>query len=489
MYKMCRASHSGRLGLSLLILAAASCASPSLWVLQPDGRMNYPSIVESSGVAVSQRFENVLWTHNDSNSGPMLFAVEEDGTLIRSYEVPGAINRDWEDISLDSDGILYIFDNSSRNDPQGRNVVYIFPEPDPRSEERIRSPRRIFLQYPEGEGPFDCEAMFVWRGSIYLVTKPWDGSLPRIYMGSDLRNGGRMKYVGQIRVNAMVTGGDISADGKRIVLASYRALMVFEGEGPPERLLLTDPLLCELNARQVEAAAWSGASIVLTNEQREIYELKERQWRSHRAPFLRRPEETVPFMERAPSVETTLKDWQRGNWLRLPIQGRREKIGRIVWSPKGLHIGLDLPPDVSLRTFDLNLADDFSEWFLPGILYLMINPDGNRPIAYGQNDRCLVFTRGSEGNPSARALFLRPATLIQGSEETPEWVDVQERESRLLITIAPTAPGLGTLTGDREIGFNVLMIRGDGQLTSWAPLTRLYSWDQPNVWGLLQLED
>ncbi|HSR68973.1 MAG TPA: hypothetical protein VLU25_13630 [Acidobacteriota bacterium] len=451
--------------------------------------MNYSPIVESSGVVVSRRHKDVLWTHNDGSNRPSLFAVNPRGRLIREYQIPGAINQDWEDIALDEEGFLYILDNTSRTDPDKRSDVYIVAEPDPLIDLGVSNPRRIRLAFPPEQGPYDIEAMLVHDKRLFLITKPWDGSLPRIYRASDLSRDGVLEYVGDVPVHTMVTAADISEDGRRIVLASYRALLIFEGEGGVEALLQSTPLICQLNARQVEAVAWEGERIYLTNEQREIYRIKASKWRNHTAPFLRRPEKDVPFALRRPSVHVSLEQWGKGEWLTVRLEGREAKLGRLLWTQEGLHIGLELPQDVNLRAVDLTLAQDFNEWFLPGIVYLLINPDGERPLSYGADDRCIVFSRNAEGVATAKSLYLRPATLIAASEDAPRWVSVQESGNRLLITLKPDAPGFGNLQEDRAIGFNLLMIRGDGQLVSWAPLTRPYSWDQPNVWGLLELVD
>lgn len=473
----------------MLTLLAGSCAVRSEWTLQPHGRMNYSPIVESSGVVVSHRFRNVLWTHNDGSNRSSLFAVDPRGRLIREYEVPGAINEDWEDIALDEDDLLYILDNTSRTDPDKRSTIYIVPEPDPHSDLGIRNPRRIYYAFPSDDGPYDVEAILVRDKRLYMITKPWDGSLPRIYRADDLEEDGVLTYVGEVPVYTMVTGADISRDGKRIALSSYRALLIFEGEEGVESLLQSQPLICQLNARQVEAVAWQDERLYLTNEQREIYRISASKWRDHTAPFLRRPERDVPYAANRPSVHIPLEKWGRGEWLTVRVDGRDSKLGRVLWTPEGLHLGLELPEDVNLRTVDLTLAEDFNEWFLPGILYLLINPDGERPLAYGKNDRCIVFSRDAQGHAVAKSLYLRPATLITASEPSPPWISLQESGNRLLITLKPDAPGFGALREEREIGFNLLMIRGNGQLISWAPLTRPYSWDQPNVWGLLELVD
>src|SRR5437899_10812738 len=59
-----------------------------------------PRFVESSGVAVSRTYPDVLWTHNDSGDGPYLYATDLRGTDRGALLVPGAQALDWEDMSL-----------------------------------------------------------------------------------------------------------------------------------------------------------------------------------------------------------------------------------------------------------------------------------------------------------------------------------------------------------------------------------------------------
>ena len=49
-----------------------------------------PRVVESSGVAVSRTYPDVLWTHNDSGDGPYLYATDLRGTDRGALLVPGA---------------------------------------------------------------------------------------------------------------------------------------------------------------------------------------------------------------------------------------------------------------------------------------------------------------------------------------------------------------------------------------------------------------
>ena len=145
-----------------------------------------------------------------------------------------------------------------------------------------------------------------------------------------------------------------------------------------------------------EAVSWDGDRIVLTNEQSEIFRISRSRWLRQQAPFLRRPEESIPFVNERFSVHLSLDEWPRGRWLRSRFPEEARLLGRVNWSSEGLHIGLELPSDVELSTVDPRLAEDTDQWFLPGIVYLMVNPDGHRPLTYGENDRCVVFTPFSQ---------------------------------------------------------------------------------------------
>jgi hypothetical protein len=62
-----------------------------------------PGIAEASGLTASRRVLGRLWTHNDS-SGPVLFALNDNGALTGRVRVTGAKTEDWEAIAAGSPG-------------------------------------------------------------------------------------------------------------------------------------------------------------------------------------------------------------------------------------------------------------------------------------------------------------------------------------------------------------------------------------------------
>src|SRR5690606_30914866 len=87
------------------------------------GRFAYAPIRESSGLAVSQCHEGVLWTHNDSGDLPLIYAAAPDGRHLGIWRVAEARHTDWEDIALtrsaDGSCVIYIGEigNNDRKRP------------------------------------------------------------------------------------------------------------------------------------------------------------------------------------------------------------------------------------------------------------------------------------------------------------------------------------------------------------------------------------
>lgn len=480
------------LAMLLALPASFACATRTLWNIVPSGRLMHPDIQESSGIIASRQFQGVLWTHNDSGHSPQIFAVKRSGQFIRKYLLNGAENIDWEDIALDESDNLYILENSSRIDPQKRTLIYVVPEPDPfqDTEPTVNPSAVLSILFPDGAA-YDCETLFVWEGNAYIVTKSWDGSLPKIFRFPIERRAGTAVYEGEVPVHTMITGGDISRDGTRIVLASYLAVLLFDGPGDPVEMLQKHPLISRLNARQVEAVTFYGQDrVIISNEQREIFELRIRDLLRRKAPFVRTPREEVPNLEARPDVEQLFESWRRGLWLEAWTAPGVSTLGRVAWSEDGLHVGISLPPDLHLAPLIEPKPGSFDDWFKPGSIYVLINPDGLRPLSFGDHDRCIVLGVDGSGRIAAQSRFLRPATFVETVEDHPDWLDVKRAGRQILVTVRPSAPGfLATAFEDsREIGFNVIVIHNNGDLLSWAPMTRRFIWDSPSVWGVLELD-
>lgn len=204
------------------------------------------SVRESSGLASSRRNRGILWTHNDSGDGPLIYAFDLKGEKRGVWRVTAARARDWEDMAIGPGpkrGVSYIYiGDIGNNGLRKREVtIYRFPEPAVAAADALSSsktPRNtetaetIRLNYPAGA--HDAEALLVHpvSGDLYIVTKPSTGKPALVFKASaPLRPGPpvRLKQIASLRlasppfdiIAGKITGGDISPDGLRVVLCDY----------------------------------------------------------------------------------------------------------------------------------------------------------------------------------------------------------------------------------------------------------------------------
>jgi hypothetical protein len=203
-------------------------------------RISSGEITESSGLAVSKCQKDVFWTHNDSGDGPFLYAFDSRGKKLGTWRLGGARNIDWEDMATvrTSDGRCYLYvgeigDNDRKRDV---HVVYRIVEPLV-SEDAASSSKKgplpidtfevLKFRYPNAR--HNAEALLVHPANleIYVITKSLDGAshvfaLKPNFGLTDVQNA---SPVAEISLPAIpmgfVTGGDISPDGKRVLLCDY----------------------------------------------------------------------------------------------------------------------------------------------------------------------------------------------------------------------------------------------------------------------------
>ncbi|MDT5158340.1 MAG: hypothetical protein QOH51_2697 [Acidobacteriota bacterium] len=249
------------------------------------------TITESSGVVASRRNPGLFWTHNDSGDGPFVYAFDRAGRRRGTWHVEGASARDWEDIAAGpgpEPGLTYLYAGDI-GDNEGKReyvVVYRFPEPEVGTEDastKSESPHAtapaeaIRLKYPDG--PHDAEALLVHptSGDLYIVSKTPNGA--GVYKLAAPFNAEGVKTLERIAVlrgpdffGTLVTGGDISPDGRRLVLCDYAQgyeLTLPEGSKNFDDVWQQTPVVVPLGARrQGESVCYrlDGAALLATSE-------------------------------------------------------------------------------------------------------------------------------------------------------------------------------------------------------------------------------
>jgi hypothetical protein len=69
----------------------------------------------------------LIWIHNDSGNASKIYGVSRKGTIVKELTID-AVNQDWEDITRDEKGNLYIgdFGNNLQNFMYPKNSSYFY---------------------------------------------------------------------------------------------------------------------------------------------------------------------------------------------------------------------------------------------------------------------------------------------------------------------------------------------------------------------------
>jgi hypothetical protein len=244
------------------------------------GTLVDPAIKEASGIVKSRVHAGVYWVHNDSGNPPALFAVREDGSLIRRFDV-AVPNIDWEDVAADSAGHLYIGDIGNNGGRLSLRAIYQFDEPDPSRATKEPLKPTLAVHYKMARpARFDAESLAIDGDRAILVTKRSDKheaelrSVP-LDASATLLHPATPETLGTLPgFDESATGADLSADGKRLAVVSLKSVRVYERRGET----WTPIGEARFQADGVEAIAWDGDDLILAGEGRGIYRIKARDW-------------------------------------------------------------------------------------------------------------------------------------------------------------------------------------------------------------------
>jgi len=175
------------------------------------------SLNENSGLVFINA--DSCWWINDSDNEAELILTNSNGKDVRIYSLQGT-NTDWEDLSQDDMGNLFIGDIG---DNARKRSSYKFYKYDPST----KSLDSILFKYGGNQSvSHDCES-FVWfENNIHLFTKGAVDKKDFIcnhYSMDDHTTIQNSKLRGSINLKPfVVTGACISPDGKTLALLSYR---------------------------------------------------------------------------------------------------------------------------------------------------------------------------------------------------------------------------------------------------------------------------
>lgn len=230
----------------IIIFLAIFSISSSAQKIHLHKVMRLPKMIhESSGMVCTD--SGIIWTINDHVDNK-LFAISLHDTLhsvnTQGVDVLNAAHHDWEDLAQDESGNIYIGDFGNNLNRRPRFAIYKINLTGNISRKTSDSlpavtAELISFHYPDqkqfppppANWNFDCEAFFHLSDSLYLFSKnvsnPNNG-FTKIYRLSDQPGAYTADLVDSFCLNEPVTGADVSADGKTVVLLTYFSLWILK---------------------------------------------------------------------------------------------------------------------------------------------------------------------------------------------------------------------------------------------------------------------
>ena len=233
-------------------------------------------INEASGLVHSIANNQMLWVHNDSGNDAELYLIDTAGRGLKAFTLGGITNRDWEDIAIgpgpeDDVNYLYVAETGDNNAIFDLKYIYRFKEPSLNGPDTITGIETIKFRYEDGKRDAECLLVDPLTKDIYVISKREENV--GIYIApypQSTTDTLQLNKVGSLPYNNIVAG-DISTDGKEIILKTYDEVFYWlrEPSLSIHQTLTSNPVPVKYNREpQGEAMGWDMA-------QRGFYTLSE----------------------------------------------------------------------------------------------------------------------------------------------------------------------------------------------------------------------
>ncbi|NEA48027.1 WD40 repeat domain-containing protein [Streptomyces sp. SID10815] len=191
-----------------------------------------PRIKESSGLAASHLHPGVYWTHNDSDDGPYLYAVDgRTGKTVATVTLSGVGRpRDVEAISIGPGNEIYVGDIGDNLGGTWPYVwIYRLPEPKVLKDQTIRATQYV-VKYADGPRNAESLAVHPKTGRVYIVDKNEDGG--HLFEGpAHLSTSGANIFKPVAPVDLWATDAAFSPDGTRLAVRGYFGGIYYDWNG------------------------------------------------------------------------------------------------------------------------------------------------------------------------------------------------------------------------------------------------------------------
>lgn len=247
--------------LCISALLLMSCDTGKLTVVA-----DIPSHLREVSAAEIVVGSDLIWIIEDAGNDNHVYGLDTNGNVKRDITVTNAENKDWEDLTSDASGNLYIgdFGNNSRK----RKQFTIYKIANPENSEKSVTAEIINFELPKGKNSEDFEAFFIYENSFYIFSKESKNCImlkvPNEPGTHVAKLAAEFKLEGK---NNLITSADISNDGSTVVLLNHDKVWKLTGFTSDNFLEgKIDPITFEHDSQKEGVCFANNSTLLITDE-------------------------------------------------------------------------------------------------------------------------------------------------------------------------------------------------------------------------------
>lgn len=202
------------------------------------------NLTEASACEIS-KVSPLIWTIEDQHNDNILFGFNEKGVLKKQIRITNVENNDWEDLTSDDEGNIYIGDFGNNDNDRQNLAIYKINASD-LDKDRAEAASVIEFYYPEQKDfppkkkdiIFDVESFFIYQNKFYLFTKnrssKFDGTTVLYEVDNNPHQKLPAKKIGSFVTcgqfnHCAVTSAAISPGKDKVAILSSDKVWIFTG--------------------------------------------------------------------------------------------------------------------------------------------------------------------------------------------------------------------------------------------------------------------
>jgi hypothetical protein len=168
---------------------------------------------------------NLYWVIEDAGNKPILYGLDENGNKVQEIRITNVKNNDWEDITADKNGILYIgdFGDNSRK----RKTYSIYKIVLDNVENSAVKAEVISFSLPKKKKSYDFEAFFIRDNHFYVFSK--ENGETKIFKVENRVGEQEATYLGELKLkrkHSEITAADIATNDNKIALLTHKSVLL-----------------------------------------------------------------------------------------------------------------------------------------------------------------------------------------------------------------------------------------------------------------------